>query len=53
MAAKSAQAGFAPVLVALATMQSNDSRQEKWQAHEFLERFQKSVSPNLFSSYFL
>jgi transportin-3 len=44
MAAKSgAQAGFAPVLAALATMQSNASRAEKAQAHEFLEQFQKSV----------
>lgn len=44
MAAKSdAQVGFAPVLTALATMQSNASRAEKGQAHEFLEMFQKSV----------
>ena len=44
MATKSeAQAGFAPVLAALATMQSNGSRTEKGQAHEFLEQFQKSV----------
>lgn len=34
---------FAPVLAALATMQGNASRQEKTHAHEFLERFQKSV----------
>ncbi|KAK2734196.1 Nuclear import receptor [Myotisia sp. PD_48] len=34
---------FAPVLAALSTMQSNVSRQEKSHAHEFLERFQKSV----------
>ena len=37
------QDGFAPVLAALATMQSNGSRQEKSQAHEYLEQFQKSV----------
>jgi transportin-3 len=44
MAAKSSpEAGFAPVLAALATMQSNASRSEKGQAHEFLEQFQKSV----------
>jgi transportin-3 len=44
MAAKTgAQAGFAPVLAALATMQSNAPRREKGQAHEFLEQFQKSV----------
>jgi hypothetical protein len=45
MAAKTdALAGFAPVLAALATMQSNAPRGEKGQAHEFLEQFQKSVS---------
>lgn len=44
MAAKSPAESFAPVLAALATMQSNGSRQEKGQAHEFLEQFQKSVS---------
>ena len=38
----STQAGFAPVLAALATMQSNANRGEKSQAHEFLEQFQKS-----------
>jgi len=44
MAAKTgAQPGFAPVLAALATMQSNALRSEKGQAHEFLEQFQKSV----------
>jgi hypothetical protein len=44
MASKVAsQDGFGPVLAALATMQSNSSRQEKSQAHEFLEQFQKSV----------
>lgn len=34
---------FAPVLEALATMQSNVARDQKNQAHEFLEKFQKSV----------
>lgn len=34
---------FGPVLAALATMQGNVSRSEKTQAHEFLEKFQKSV----------
>lgn len=44
MASKVAsQDGFGPVLAALATMQSNGSTQEKTQAHEFLEQFQKSV----------
>ena len=39
---------YAPVLVALATMQSNVDRAQKSQAHEFLEKFQKSVcSPTL------
>lgn len=36
--------GFAPVFSALATMQSNVSAKEKSNAHEFLEKFQKSVS---------
>jgi alpha-D-ribose 1-methylphosphonate 5-triphosphate diphosphatase PhnM len=44
MAAKSGAAdGFAPVLTALATMQSNAAGKEKSVAHEFLEAFQKSV----------
>jgi transportin-3 len=45
MADKQAAAGqaFAPVLTAVATMQGNVSRSEKTQAHEFLEKFQKSV----------
>jgi transportin-3 len=45
MAAKREDAGqpFAPVLAAVATMQGNASRPEKTQAHEFLEKFQKSV----------
>lgn len=34
---------FAPVLAAVATMQGNVPRSEKTQAHEFLEKFQKSV----------
>lgn len=38
------QDAFAPVLVALSTMQSNVDRSQKNQAHEFLEKFQKSVS---------
>lgn len=36
---------YAPVLVALSTMQSNVDRAQKSQAHEFLEKFQKSVCP--------
>ena len=36
---------YAPVLVALSTMQSNVDRAQKTQAHEFLEKFQKSVCP--------
>jgi transportin-3 len=41
---------FAPVLAAVATMQGNVSRAEKTHAHEFLEKFQKSVqSPTQFS----
>lgn len=45
MASKSRPAGqaFAPVLAAVATMQGNVSRSEKAHAHEFLEKFQKSV----------
>lgn len=41
--ASPAGAGFAPVLAALATMQSNIDRAQKEQAHRFLEEFQKSV----------
>ncbi|KKY21785.1 putative mrna transport regulator [Diplodia seriata] len=37
-----AQQAFAPVLAALATMQSNVDRTQKAQAHEYLEQFQKS-----------
>lgn len=45
MASKEGSAGpaFGPVLAAVATMQGNVSRSEKTQAHEFLEKFQKSV----------
>lgn len=45
MASKDGGAGqaFGPVLAAVATMQGNVSRSEKTQAHEFLEKFQKSV----------
>ena len=32
-----------PILAALATMQSNVAGKEKAEAHQFLERFQKSV----------
>lgn len=39
-----AQQAFAPVLAALATMQSNVDRTQKGHAHEYLEQFQKSVS---------
>lgn len=42
MASNGAQS-FAPVLSALATMQSNVDRPQKSQAHEYLEKFQKSV----------
>lgn len=38
-----AQHGYAPVLAALATMQANVDREQKGQAHEYLENFQKSV----------
>jgi transportin-3 len=46
MASKEGAAGqaFGPVLAAVATMQGNVSRSEKTHAHEFLEKFQKSVS---------
>ncbi|PGG98023.1 hypothetical protein AJ80_09592 [Polytolypa hystricis UAMH7299] len=45
MATKGEGAGhpFAPVLAAVATLQGNVSRSEKTQAHEFLEKFQKSI----------
>ncbi|KAH0559558.1 hypothetical protein GP486_003923 [Trichoglossum hirsutum] len=37
-----AQQAFAPVLSALATLQGNVERTQKSQAHDFLEKFQKS-----------
>ncbi|KAH8423731.1 nuclear import receptor MTR10 [Aspergillus melleus] len=45
MASKEGSAGqaFGPVLAAVATMQGNVSRSEKTHAHEFLEKFQKSI----------
>ena len=44
MAAKAGgQDGLAPVLAALSTMQSNVQGKDKVQAHEYLEKFQKSV----------
>lgn len=43
MASKEGGQAFAPVLAAVATMQGNVPRSEKTQAHEFLEKFQKSV----------
>jgi len=38
----SEQQAFAPVLSALATMQSNVGNAQKGQAHTYLEQFQKS-----------
>ena len=35
--------GYAPVVAALVTMQSNVERAQKSHAHEYLEKFQKSV----------
>lgn len=35
--------GYAPVLAALEAMQSSVERLQKSQAHEYLEKFQKSV----------
>ncbi|KAJ5888985.1 hypothetical protein N7495_009026 [Penicillium taxi] len=43
MASKDSGQAFAPVLAAVATMQGNVPKAEKLQAHEFLEKFQKSV----------
>lgn len=44
MATKSSESqAFAPVLAAVATMQANVSRSDKAHAHEYLEKFQKSV----------
>lgn len=42
MAANGAQHVFDPVMVAHSTMQSGASREQKEQAHKFLEQFQKS-----------
>lgn len=39
----SKDAGFAPIVTALATMQSNVQGKEKLEAHRFLEKFQKST----------
>lgn len=47
MASKASDAQpFAAVLAAVATMQGNVSRNDKAQAHEYLEKFQKSVWPS-------
>ena len=43
MAANGAQHVFEPVLAAHNVMQSAANRAQKEQAHEFLEKFQKSV----------
>ncbi|THC94540.1 hypothetical protein EYZ11_005981 [Aspergillus tanneri] len=45
MSSKEGTAGqaFGPVLAAVATMQGNVSRTEKTHAHQFLEKFQKSI----------
>ncbi|KAJ5217082.1 hypothetical protein N7468_010090 [Penicillium chermesinum] len=43
MASKDSGQAFAPVLAAVATMQGNVPKAEKTQAHEFLEKFQKSL----------
>ena len=42
---------FAPVLAALSVMQSNVERSQKTQAHDYLEKFQKSVGFGLVVSY--
>lgn len=39
----SAQGAVAAILAALNTMQSNVASKDKAEAHEFLEKFQKSV----------
>lgn len=44
MATNGHEQAFAPVIAALATMQSSGDRAQKGQAHEYLEQFQKSVS---------
>lgn len=43
MAANGVQQVFDPVMAAHSTMQSGASREQKEQAHQFLEQFQKSV----------
>ena len=43
MAANGTQTGFEPVLAAHNLMQSQAPKAQKEQAHQFLERFQKSV----------
>jgi len=42
MAATANTQAFAPVLAALATMSSTGNREQKAQAHAYLEEFQKS-----------
>jgi len=42
MAAAANTQAFAPVLAALATMSSTGNREQKSQAHAYLEEFQKS-----------
>ena len=39
--------GLKPILAALSTMQANVERSQKSQAHEYLEKFQKSVRAKL------
>lgn len=41
--AMNGDSGYAPVLAALATMQANVDKAQKEQAHQYLEKFQKSV----------
>ena len=43
MVTNTAATGFGPILKALETMQSSVERSQKSQAHEYLEKFQKSV----------
>lgn len=44
MASKAADSsGFGQIITALATMQSNVGGKQKADAHEYLEKFQKSV----------
>jgi len=45
MVASGAEA-FRPVLQALATLQGNLDREQKQQANDYLEAFQKSVGPS-------